>query len=198
MRCVFRFSLAPLLALALLPAGSLAQSRILPVEAIEASGIMRADAFEAAYPGIPASAESLGVPGYFVVYAHEALRYYFGPVETLAAAREAKRVLLDIRADVIEQREALSNSLVYILRFDLEEGVARWPAVGTPPRTAAINDHQTPEAEAAAPAETSPSFPPPTPERPPEEATVADPRLPSPPPPRPTLWQILRRVFSRD
>lgn len=197
MRRIFR--LGPGILVCALPSGALAQYLILPIEAIEASGVLRADVFEAAYPGIPASAESLGVTGYFVVYEHEALRYYFGPVETLPAAREAKRVLLDIRADVIEQREALSTSLVYILRFDLEEGVTRWPAVGgsPPPLPEANNEprDRAPEREAA-PAEPPPISPPPppTPDRP-EEETAAESRAP-PPPPRPTLWQVLRRVFS--
>lgn len=99
--------------------------RVLPVEAIEAAETLRAPEFHAAFPGVRASPEVLGVPGFFVVYEHGNLRYFFGPLKNFGEARVWEDRLLEIRDDVIRQRSALEASRVYIYRFNYEES-RRW------------------------------------------------------------------------
>ncbi len=103
-----------------------AVERILPVEAIEASRQLELERFEGLYPGVPASPEALGAPGVFVVYEHERLRYYFGPVTEVSEAQRWEEQLLQIRSEVIAARPSLESSQVYLYEFSFR-GERKWP-----------------------------------------------------------------------
>lgn len=125
--------------------------RVLPVEAIEAAETLPAPEFHAAFPGVRASPDVLGVPGFFVVYEHESLRYFFGPVKNFGEARVWEDRLLEIRDDVIRQRPALEVSRVYIYRFNYEES-RRWserhdPADTEPPPGATFPEEGPPRTD---------------------------------------------------
>ncbi len=190
-------------------ASAVSGGRVLPVEAIDASATMRAADFHEAFPGVKASPEVLGVPGYFVVYEHENLRYYFGPVNGFGEARVWEDRLLAIREEVVAQRPALATSRVYLYRFNYENSRA-WSARHdeAPPSPQDDDGAEAPE-NTRAPSQPGPdgneagdedAEPPATP-RPGEENT-ADPGETAPPAPRDpprednALWRFIRRVFG--
>ncbi|MCC5804979.1 MAG: hypothetical protein JJU00_01505 [Opitutales bacterium] len=189
-------------------AAAVSGGRVLPVEAIDASATMRAADFNEAFPGVRATPDVLGVPGYFVVYEHENLRYYFGPVNGFGEARVWEDRLLAIRGDVVAQRPALATSRVYLYRFDYERSrawSARHETSEAPPESAAGDVPSTPGGETP---------PEPTEESAEESADEEETMSPAPPaaetdaprddsaapasPPREenTFWRFIRRVFG--
>ncbi len=178
--------------------------RVLPVEAIDASATMRAADFHEAFPGVQASPEVLGVPGFFVVYEHEHLRYFFGPVNAFGEARVWEDRLLAVRSDVIEQRPALASSRVYLYRFNYENSrvwSARHDEKATPPQNGsevvppdAVASTQAPE-----PGDMAEDEPAGTPPRAGEETDRDEDASPTPPAsPREenAFWRFIRRVFG--
>ena len=121
-----------------------AAEQILPIEAIDASGQLDVNQFRAQFPGVEASPEALGAQGIFVVYEHEKLRYFFGPVVEVKEARDWEDRLLDIRAEVVAARPSLDSSKVYLYEFTYG-GERRWP-VGHSHRATNDEDHTDTEA----------------------------------------------------
>jgi hypothetical protein len=111
---------------------------LLPLESIPASGLLSAADFRARYPGIELET---GIPfedGWYLVYRHAGLTYFFGPEDDRAYLEPWESRLRNIVTTATEVRPQLESARIFIYRFslnDLFEALARQgPASGDQPQ----------------------------------------------------------------
>lgn len=91
---------------------------VYPVEAIADSARLSRTTFQETYQGIDVTKYGLSDEGWYIRYQHELLTYLYGPLEDLDYARRQKKLLEEIRLNVVLKNPALSSSKVDIIRFD--------------------------------------------------------------------------------
>lgn len=91
---------------------------VYPVEAIADSARLTKTTFQETYPGIDVTQYGLSDEGWYIRYQHELLTYLYGPLEDLNYARRQKKMLEEIRLNVVLKSPSLSSSKVDIIRFD--------------------------------------------------------------------------------
>lgn len=95
-----------------------AQSRILPTNAISYTGYVGKQEFDTLFPGERIKAnETPSDPGYYVVYQHENLVYFFGPEPTFFAAELYKDDLDLIVEEVQVKRAHLKSAKTSVQKF---------------------------------------------------------------------------------
>lgn len=106
--------------LALATAAQAQQQRVLvyPVEAIADSARLTKTTFQETYPGIDVTQYGLSDEGWYIRYQHELLTYLYGPLDDLNYARRQKKLLEEIRLNIVLKSPSLSSSKVDIIRFD--------------------------------------------------------------------------------
>lgn len=192
-------------ALGIAVAGLHGETLVLPVEAIADSARMSAAEFVERHPGIDLAGGVPETEGYYIRYRHENLVYLFGPVADRTEANRWRLELEVIRDRAVEARASLRTSTIDVFEF-------RWDAVaaGAPTRGATPAPDQPPRAARAespgpidpAPARTDSAAPrpPADPAAPPTRETAppspADPASGPPGDPRPSLWTLIRRIFT--
>ena len=122
---------ALLAALALASAAPAQQPKVIifPLEAIADSAVLTKEQFQERYPGIDITDFGLMDEGWYVRYNHELLTYVYGPIADLDEARRQKKVLEEIRLNLVLKNPKLSTSKVDIIEFRFSGG-SQAPAVG--------------------------------------------------------------------
>lgn len=132
----YSYPLARLLLTILLPLTSLtlldASSRILPTRAINYTRYLNKQDFDSMFPGtVLKPGETPQASGYYVVYQHENLIYYFGP-ETSEIAAELYLEDLDKVVGMVQSKRATLQSAI--------TDIQKFPRDITPPQTNASNN----------------------------------------------------------
>lgn len=94
-----------------------ALNRLLPLESILYIGLMEKKEFEQLYPGSDFDHPSSFLSdGFYLVYEHEALKYFFGPSDDQFTCDRYKEKLDKVVQAVQEKRHSLNSAKTYILR----------------------------------------------------------------------------------
>ena len=110
-----------LLAFLSLCTAALADSRQLPMRSINYMSYFNKAEFDERFPGKPIRGKTPTEVGYYVVYEHESLVYYFGPDEIKTIADMYKRELDRVVGIVKEKREILKTAKTYIVKLPTDE-----------------------------------------------------------------------------
>ena len=94
-----------------------AQSRQLPLRSINYMSYFNKAEFDERFPGKPIKDKQPTEKGYYVVYHHESLVYYFGPDELKVIAEMYKRELDRVVGVVKGKRESLMSAKTYIVKL---------------------------------------------------------------------------------
>jgi len=100
----------------LLPLVTQARQVILPVEAIESSRYLSAEAFKTTFPGINIDGTLPDEPGWYIHYKHEFLSYFFGPIKQESDANIYKLSLEEIHKLVATKRPSLESGAIRLYR----------------------------------------------------------------------------------
>jgi hypothetical protein len=99
-----------------------ALNRLLPLESILYIGLMEKKEFEQLYPGSDFEQPSVFLSdGFYLVYEHEALKYFFGPSEDQFTCDRYKEKLDEVVDAVQKKRQSLNSAKTYILKFPDEQ-----------------------------------------------------------------------------
>ncbi len=116
---MLRFMIVPLF---LLSSFSIqAQLRVIEEEAIPFTGFLSKAKFDERYPGKQVPDASQLDTGWYVIYQHESLSYYFGPILLESTGEDYLAQLEAIVGDAVAQRPDIQN---YRLELSYEPSVA--------------------------------------------------------------------------
>lgn len=120
---VFVFCFLPLIASA---------TRVIEAGAIPFTAFLSKADFDQRYPGAEVSDLSTVEPGWYVIYEHEALSYYFGPVLLESTGKDYLEQLTETVAGAVAQRPTIQD---YRLELSYEPSQSSAPSgsSGTPP-----------------------------------------------------------------
>ena len=153
-----------------------AGSRILPTRAISYTRYLNKADFDQMFPGTPIEpGKTPQAAGFYVVYHHESLIYYFGPEPKEWAAELYLKDLEEVVAIVTVKRPELKSAHTYIQKFPQDIAASGSTANGSP--SSKDSSESSSEQKESSP---SPS---------------STPAPPSPPQPEP-WWKKLLGVFG--
>lgn len=111
-----------LIALLLVPLLAYSQRKEMPLDSLNYIQFMKKADFDKRFPGKLLQGESLPEQeGFYIVYEHESLAYYFGPAEHRSVAEIYKAELDKVVAEVQGMREQLKSAKTYILKLPEEQ-----------------------------------------------------------------------------
>ncbi|MEM8866965.1 MAG: hypothetical protein AAGC73_01730 [Verrucomicrobiota bacterium] len=113
--------------LALLSAPSVS-ARVIEAEAIPFAGFLSKADFDARYPGRVITDVSELEPGWYVIYEHEALQYFFGPISLESTGQDYLAQLEGIVAEAVSARPSIQD---YTLELSYEPSQLTAPSAGT-------------------------------------------------------------------
>jgi hypothetical protein len=99
----------PLGLLCLVGSGSAAPLRVIEATAIPFTAFLSAEEFDQRYPGEERAQASELDSGWYVIYSHESINYYFGPILLESTGRDYLAELESIVADAVAQRPSIQN-----------------------------------------------------------------------------------------
>lgn len=122
-----------------------ANSRILPTQAINYTQYLNKEAFDAMFPGtVLKPGENPQIPGYYVVYQHQQLIYYFGPENSEIAAELYLEDLDKVVSLVQAKRASLHTATTTIQEFpsDPKTTKPQPPDANSPPQPPTTSDRK--------------------------------------------------------
>ncbi len=93
---------------------------VLPIESITDSGQMSAKEFSIKNPGIDITGSIPDTEGYYIMYEHVNLIYYFGPTNNKNTADIKINELRKILSDATETRSVLKESKIELINFSYD------------------------------------------------------------------------------
>lgn len=122
----YRQALCSLLLLALSPL-ALSAVRVIEAGAIPFTAFLSKADFDQRYPGKEVTELSQLKPGWYVIYQHESLSYYFGPVLLESAGQDYLAQLTSSVEDAVAQRPSIQD---YRLELSYEPSQQNTPTGG--------------------------------------------------------------------
>ena len=102
--------------------------RVIEEEAIPFAAFLSKADFDQRYPGRMVTDPSQLSAGWYVIYEHEALNYYFGPILLQSTGKDYLEQLKGIVGEAVAQRPAIEN---YRLELSYEPSVPASGATGS-------------------------------------------------------------------
>ena len=143
----FRQALLALALAAALP-GSLSGARVIEARAIPFTAFLPQAEFDERYPGEEVEDLSELKPGWYVIYQHESLSYYFGPILLESTGKDYLQRLTRIVEGAVAQRPSIQD---YRLELSYEPSQSRAAPDTAPPSP------EDPDESASAPPPPPPS-----------------------------------------
>lgn len=124
-----------------------AQAKQIPLDALNYIHFLKKADFDARFPGVALAANTRPTSeGYYIVYTHESLTYYFGPTEDTIIAEVYKQELDRIVAEVQSMRSHLDSARTYLIQIP-EERSTPSEKTNTPPEQSTEEPTSSPQQE---------------------------------------------------